>query len=173
MQNSDKSRAWYLPNKMKGSVIREEEPAKFHRHTGEGGNLTNDDQPIENFGCGRCWPLAADAAWEARGALKAANELIDESHFHVRILECGRCSQRFLSVFTETIDWKDGDDSQYWKLLPLTETEAADLSNRRESLTESKLGAMGPDRRCLRVDHPTGAGPTVFWARGIFVGLHD
>ena len=56
-------------------------------------------------GCERCWPSEADAAWEARRKLACAVELVDESHFHVMILACPSCEQRFLSVFTETIDW--------------------------------------------------------------------
>jgi len=42
---------------------------------------------------------------EARRALDFEAELIDESHVHVAILACGQCGQRFVSVFTETIDW--------------------------------------------------------------------
>jgi hypothetical protein len=99
--------------------------------------------------------------------------LIDESHFHVMILECPRCSQRFLSVFTETIDWEDGDDSQYWTLLPLTEAEAAGMVNRGESLEESEIERLGPGRRCLRRSHPKGERAALSWGTGIFVGLHD
>jgi hypothetical protein len=133
----------------------------------------DDDRPRENFGCEHCWPPAADAAWEARSALGVASELIDESHFHVMILTCPRCSQRFLSVFTETIDWEDGEDPQYWTLLPVTDAEAAGVLWQRESLTESMFETLGPSRRCLRRAHPKGAGPTVFWGKGISVGLHD
>ena len=35
------------------------------------------------------------------------------------ILGCARCSQGFVSVFTKTIDWEDGDDPQFWTLLPI------------------------------------------------------
>jgi hypothetical protein len=63
-----------------------------------------DDGAKQDFGCEHCWPSTADAAWEARGALTHVQDLIDESHFHVMILACPHCSQRFVSVFTETID---------------------------------------------------------------------
>lgn len=132
-----------------------------------------DDRPGDELGCERCWPRAADAAWEARRALTHVAELIDESHFHVMILACPRCAQRFVSVFTETIDWKDGDDSQYWTLLPITEAEAADLVKQRDSLTETKFNSLGPYRRSLRLDHPKAAPGRIFWGTGIFVRPHD
>ena len=73
-------------------------------------------------------------------------DLIDESHFHVMILACPSCAQRFVSMFTETIDWVNGDDPQDSTLLPVTEAEEADLVRRRDSLTEarSQLGGIRP-----------------------------
>jgi hypothetical protein len=132
-----------------------------------------DDGLGKNFGCEHCWPPNATAAWEARGMLTREAELIDESHFHVMILACHDCTQRFVSVFTETVDWADGEDSQYWKLLPVTEAEAADLIQQRESLTEARLEALGPGRRCLWRDFPKGSEPQVFWKSGMFVDQHD
>ena len=132
-----------------------------------------DDGSGQDFGCERCWPPAADAAWEARGALTHVAELIDESHFHVMILGCPRCTQRFVSVFTETIDWEDGDDPQYWTLLPITGTESADLVLRGAAVSETMLHALGPGRRALRLDHPKASAPRIFWGTGISIGLHD
>jgi hypothetical protein len=132
-----------------------------------------DDGPRGNFGCESCWPSGADAAWEARGALTRAQDLVEESHFHVQILACARCNQRFVSVFTEMIDWKDGDDPQYWTLLPVTETEAADLVRRRDSLTETSLEALGRDRRCLSHDYPKAGAQRTYWSTGISIGPHD
>jgi hypothetical protein len=132
-----------------------------------------DDRPKQDFGCERCWPSIADAAWEARGGLAQVAELIDESHLHVMILACPSCTQRFVSIFTESIDWKDGDDPQHWQLLPITEAEAVDLVRRRDSLTETELNALGPGRRCLRRDHPKAIEPRSFWGAGISVGAHD
>ncbi|MBM4090244.1 MAG: hypothetical protein FJ276_12605, partial [Planctomycetes bacterium] len=63
----------------------------------------------ERFGCQHCWPAKAEAAWDARRGLNKQADLIDESHFHVMILACPRCSQRFVSIFTEMVDWADGD----------------------------------------------------------------
>jgi len=132
-----------------------------------------DDRAKQDFGCERCGPSSADAAWKARRALTTAHELIDKSHFYVAILACTRCTQRFVFVWTEMIDWQDGDDPQYSTLLPITEAEAVDLVEQRDSLTETKLNVLGRDRRCLRRDHPKGAVPRIFWGTGIFVGPHD
>jgi hypothetical protein len=135
--------------------------------------MMRDDGPRQDFGCERCWPPAADAAWEARGALTHVTDLIDESHFHVMILACPGCAQRFVSVFTETIDWVNGDDPQESALLPVTEAEDADLVQRRDSLTEADLNWVGSGRRCLRRDCPSGAAQRLFWGTGISVGRHD
>ena len=89
------------------------------------------------------------------------------------ILACRSCSQRFLSVFTETIDWADGEDPQYWTLLPITETEASELTQQPGSLTEAALEALGPKRRCLRHDYPKARAPSSYWGAGITVGFHD
>ena len=132
-----------------------------------------DNGPGKDFGCDRCWPTAADAAWAARGALTQVAELIDESHFHVMLLACPGCTQRFVSVFTETIDWEDGDDPQSWTLLPITGTEAAELVQQRESLPETMLHALGPGRRALRLDQPKASAPRIFWSTGISIGPHD
>ena len=132
-----------------------------------------DEGPGKDFGCERCWPPAADAAWQARGGLTHGADLIDESHFHVMILACPGCTQRFISVFTETVDWEDGDDPQYWTLLPITGAEAAELLHHRDSLPEIMLNALGPGRRALRFDHPKAAAPRIFWGTGISVGWHN
>ena len=126
-----------------------------------------------DFGCENCWPISPDAAWEARRALVHEAELIDESHLHVMILACSSCTQRFVSVFTETIDWVDGEDPQYWMLLPITDAEASELVQRKDPVTDAQLSALGPDRRCLRHDHPKAAAPQSFWGTGIWVGPHD
>jgi hypothetical protein len=130
--------------------------------------------PEEDFGCEQCWPPDADAAWKARRSLMPADPLIDESHFRAVILVCPHCTQQFLSVFTETIDWADGDDPQYWTLLPVTKTEASGLTRFRNEITESKLNALGPVRRSLRRDYPKNCTePCVYWGRGISIGYHD
>lgn len=117
--------------------------------------------------------MDAGAAWEARKSLNRWAELIDEPHFHVMVLTCSECAQRFVSVFTEMIDWKDGDDPQYWTLMPIIDAEYASLSLEGGNLTEAKLEALGNGRRCLRHDHPKGTDPYSYWGSGIVVGMHD
>lgn len=130
--------------------------------------------PEADFGCENCWPASPDAAWEARSSLVLEADLIDESHYHVMILACGSCTQRFVSVFTETIDWEDGEDPQYWTLLPITDTEVAGLVQRSASVTEGRLNALGAGRRCLRRDYPKdAAAPRASWGVGMWVGPHD
>ena len=127
----------------------------------------------QEFGCELCWPADAHAAWGARDGLTRLKELVDESHFIVAILVCPGCDQRYVSIFTEMIDWEDGEDPQYWTLMPITEAEAKGLIQQETSLNEESLNALGPGRRCLRRHHPKAEPPQVFWARGVFVGPHD
>jgi hypothetical protein len=89
------------------------------------------------------------------------------------LLACAHCGQRFLSVFTETIDWADGEDPQYWNVLPLEEAEAADLVRRRDSLDEAALARIGEGRRSLKRDFPKNGEPRAYWAAGLRVGPHD
>jgi hypothetical protein len=128
---------------------------------------------INVSGCEHCWPSSADAAWKARGGLTHAAELIDESHYHVMMLACPHCGQRFLSVFTEKIDWSGGDDAQYWTVVPVTESEAAELARRGPELTEIEINSLGPDRKSLLRNCPTGEGPYEFWSKGTTVSPHD
>ena len=127
----------------------------------------------QEFGCDLCWPADASAAWGARDGLSRLKELIDESHFIVAILACPRCDQRYVSIFTELIDWQDGNDPQYWTLLPITEAEAEGLVQQEASLGETSLNALGRGRRSLRRDHPKAGPPRVFWGSGVLVGPHD
>ena len=124
-------------------------------------------------GCESCWPSSADAAWEARRALMYKADLIDESHFHVMILACPTCSQHFLSVFTEQVDWTDGEDPQYWAVLPITPEESASLLARSGTLTEAALSSIGPGRRSLWRDHPKSVAPSAYWGTGMSIRCHD
>ena len=132
--------------------------------------MIGDETAQTRFGCEHCWPATADAAWEASRALAHVVDLIEESHFLVRVLACGSCAQRFLSVFTEEIDWVDGEDPQYWRLLPITASEAAELLQQPGLTTETYLG---PQRRCLYHDSPKGTAPRSFWRTGISIRWPD
>lgn len=127
----------------------------------------------QTFGCDRCWPSDAHAAWDARDGLTRLKDLIDESHFIVAILACPSCAQRYISVFTETIDWTGGNDPQHWSLLPITAAEAVGLIHEEASLNETRLNALGRERRSLERDHPRDGPARVFWGRGIVANPHD
>jgi len=132
-------------------------------HAAEGDRTVNPDGTPKEIGCANCWPPSADEAWEARSSLPVTAELIDESHFHVTLRKCPACAQSFVSIFTETIDWVDGDDPQYWTLKPITPAEAADLVPQGGSLTEASIDALGSGRRCLQHDHPKGEEARSYW----------
>ncbi len=127
----------------------------------------------ETFGCHRCWPPWASAAWEAFLALSVEAELVDESHFAVAIRACAGCGQRFVIVFTELIDWVDGEDPQDWTVLPVTIAEAATLIEAGGAAIAPALAALAPRRRSLRREFPKGRRPRVHWDSGIIVGPHD
>jgi hypothetical protein len=120
-------------------------------------------QMADDFGCEDCWPATADAAWAARAGLASEHELVDESHFHVMIQACRGCSQRFVSVFSETVDWVDGDDPQHWILFPITAAEAAKLAQQGDALSEMELNTFGAGRRCLHRDYPKGGQARSYW----------
>ncbi len=136
--------------------------------------MPDQDVQTEVFGCARCWPAGADEAWRVRAELAIVTDLVDESHYGVTILACPQCTQRFVQVYAETIDWAGGDDPQCTNFLPITEAEAADLERQRGALTETALSAIGPRRRCLLHRYPADSdGRQNFWRAGISVGPHD
>jgi hypothetical protein len=124
-------------------------------------------------GCHSCWPESAASAWDARQKLARDGDLVDESHFHVMKLRCEACHQRFVSIFAEMIDWDDGDDSQHWTLIPVSEEELAALAARSPESLEAGLNGLDAARRSLIYDHPTGKKPSVFWSAGVRVPMHD
>jgi len=121
-------------------------------------------------GCATCFPADAARAWEARSKLRFVADLVDESHYHVMVLACDGCGQRFISIFTETIDWNDGDDPQYWEMQPITAAESESLAS--ADALEEGIAAL-PARRSLYVAHPSGLPQTISWSRGVRVGFHD
>ncbi len=124
----------------------------------------------DKFGCEQCWPKSANAAWEGIQKIDRGDDLIDESHCHVMIRVCRDCSQHFLWVFTEKVDWVDGEDPQHWAILPITDAEVKEQSY---SLPGNEANAFQPDRRSLQKDFPKGDDARIFWSTGIFIGDHD
>lgn len=106
------------------------------------------------YGCERCWPHDAAAAWEARQGLAQVAELVQESHYRVAIHSCPHCRQNFLSVFTELVDWALGEDPMYWTVVPVGADELAALTDLKGEPREADLEAMATDRRSLLRDFP-------------------
>lgn len=134
--------------------------------------MTCDPVAMERFGCERCWPEFAEAAWDARSHLKPLEFIVDDTHLIVRLLACEGCVQKFLSIMTETIDWVDGDDPQHWVSIPVTPDEASKLVAAGEDGLHQALGGLGPQRRSLHHDAPKGAAETSYWASGISIRRH-
>jgi len=125
--------------------------------------------PEGSFGCGQCWPPDATAAWEARAALTPRSSLIDDLHLGVTLLGCSTCNQQFVSVFLEFVDWADGDDPQYWTVLPLTEPEVAELAGLDRPSLIAKLNTADRSRRSLQRDYPKGGTVRLSWGTGIWI----
>ena len=126
----------------------------------------------ESFGCQHCWPPAADEAETARRSLTKVADLVAESHFSIRVFVCDACSQHFLSVFTETVDWDGGEDPMYWTTVPLRLNEWAALQLVGSS-PEAFIRSFDPNRRCLKYDFPKGQPASNYWGHGIVIRPHD
>ena len=127
----------------------------------------------DEFGCESCWPASADAAWKGIQRLTVRNNLIDESHYMVKLQQCPACNQSFVTVFTETIDWIDGEDPQYRTVMPLREPEVTALIEADLQGLETKLRTLAPSRQSLKSDFPKGKDLMQYWSKGIVVGSHD
>lgn len=125
------------------------------------------------FGCGICWPDAAEGAGQARGELCREATLVDEAHLIASVLACPRCSQRFVSVFVETIDWAGGADSQVRIQYPLTVHEAERLTGGGAKLTEADLSGLDRERRSLVLGVLKDGVEKCVWTKGLAIGWHD
>ena len=124
----------------------------------------------QEFGCAKCWPASADNAYRVTPGLSRVTELIDDSHYIVRVVSCAACGQRFLTVFTEMIDWDDGEDPCSRRRAPLTAQEAESLSGEPSA---QQLTALVGNRKCLAFDWPKDKPRAIYWTRGLLIGPHD
>ena len=119
------------------------------------------------FGCARCGGGDAEAAWTASRAARLSSP-VQESHFSVHLTRCA-CGQRFATVFTERVDWANGEDDQTWLAVPVSAEEQA-----RIEAAPDVVADIGRDRRYLLRAFPTGGSLSVQWRdRGFAVGPHD
>lgn len=131
------------------------------------------DHLRQGYGCETCWPVSATQALEARGTLVAQHHLIDESHYSVRILACGVCGQRFLSVFTERVDWEHGNDPQEYQLAPISGDEAEGLVAAGDSITTEQVEQAARERYVVVHRFPSSGERTTTWVPFLMVGWHD
>lgn len=124
------------------------------------------------FGCLRCCGDVAAVAWEASRAHREGS-VVQESHFGVHVARCA-CGQRFVEVYMERVDWRDGDDDQTWALFPVFDDEAARLASTRAADVERVVNELAGRRRFL-VRSRDAAGALAAWWRdgGFTVGPHD
>jgi hypothetical protein len=114
---------------------------------------------MDASGCPECLPPEPERAWANRPRLAIVATLVDESHRILSVVRCRRCDQRFVTEFTEEIDWVDGEDPQSWFLAPISPEEAATLMTPGADLARIDA-ARFPARRSLTVVHPS-HGPRV------------
>lgn len=120
-------------------------------------------------GCPLCLSEDAEAAWANYGRLLIDAAVIDDSHFIVQLRRCPECAQRFMWIFTEFVDWDNGQDAQHRQILPVTEVEARAVARRGAGVELAWLGSLGRGRRYLRVDWPSDQPkPTAGWPTGEF-----
>jgi len=127
---------------------------------------------MSQYGCDKCWSSEASKAWQAVTRTPIEEYLIDESHYIVSIRSCPSCSQRYLQVTTETVDWTDGEDPIFRTIIPIDDEERAILTATSPPKT-SVLEAIGPARRSLKYAWQKGEEPSTYWGAGVQVGLHD
>lgn len=120
------------------------------------------------LGCARCAGDDAELAWAASQTQRLSS-FVQESHFGVHLSRCA-CGQAFLTVFTERIDWKGGEDDQTWLVLPIAPGEQADVA--RDPLVAAV--SLGAQRRFLVRSFPTDGALSCAWRLGGFaIGPHD
>jgi len=125
----------------------------------------------------RCICQAEDCA-VATDALRKASQvhpLVDTSHFIASIVQCPRCSQCFLKLFCERVDWADGDDPQCRIFVPITEDEANQLHASPITSDENVImSIVTGKRRILIRDMPKGAPESLEWKISrVYIPAHD
>jgi hypothetical protein len=122
------------------------------------------------MGCG-CFGGTAEEAWRNVPEMKLVERLADESHFGVSIVGCS-CGTRYLKVFCERIDWKDGNDPQQVVVTAISAEEELALQGLDEVALESAISRLSP-RRCLEAHYPSDGPQSIGWTGAISLMRHD
>ena len=123
-------------------------------------------------GSEQCWSSEPSVAWRAVTSIPIQVYLIDESHYIVSIRMCPSCSQHYLQVTTETVDWKDGADPIYRTIIPIDDAERTELMSSKR-LDAKVIEGVGVGRQSLKFDWPKNQEASIYWATGVRVGVHD
>ena len=123
------------------------------------------------FGCAACIPTGPSPARVL--GLEFVAELIDESHFGLSVRRCPACGQAFVWVFTEQVDWVNGEDPQCSTVMPLEREEAERLIRAGAQVDLAALDALGRARTFLRDDYPSSGVRRCEYTRGPLIGRHD
>lgn len=127
---------------------------------------------VAPFGCSQCFAEEAATAWAASRTTRVVS-LVEESHFSLQVTACS-CGQRFVSVFTERIDWVGGEDDQTWLVVALTSSEAQQLETTPPEQLPTRLSSYATGRRFLVRSFPTGGALSTWWREnGFSIGPHD
>ena len=78
-----------------------------------------------------------------------------------------------MTIFTETIDWADGEDPQHRSSVPVSESELAQVTQADESAKYNLLLEMGRGRGTLEWDNPKSGIKKMHWSAGLFYRPHD
>lgn len=123
--------------------------------------------PLPPIGCADCFGADAGKAWTASQERRRSTP-VQEPHFSVHLTQCA-CGQRFATVFTERIDWANGEDDQTWLVVHVGEEETKRIEQAWEAVEEIARG-----RRFLVRSFPPGGALSAWWRDGGFaIGPHD
>ena len=124
-------------------------------------------------GCKQCWSSDANWVWEARSRLQKRLDLVDSAHLGVSLVACTQCEQSYLSVFTETINWRGGNDPVHWTLIPIMSVHAIEMAKRVKPVSESLLSDIcGKASSAQRYSSSSGESRS-YWGVGLQIGMHD
>lgn len=120
-----------------------------------------------DLGCEHCYGEDAETVMQyCVKNLETTRSIVSDSHFIVSLRRCPECRQQFVAIFTEFVDWRGGDDAQYFDIVPVTPVEAKYIVNSPNLVGD--LGELGNRRRRVSSDWPTGGTKRISWKRGEF-----
>jgi hypothetical protein len=127
---------------------------------------------MEKFGCAKCWSPDGHKAYKAVTSLPIEFHLIDKTIITVNILACPCCSQRFIHITEDIVNWRDGYDATFIKFMPINDKELAWLTS-CSNLDVRSIQNVGKDRPTLKCDWFIGIEPELHWNIGFGAIQYD